>query len=526
MKKVASLLAVLSALALVLSACHKEDPETPVPAPSPKPAMELKLSSFSFKAENNSRVHADAIGIIQDNDIRVNLPGLEDLRMLIPTFSGTYSRIYCNGKALVSGTTAVDFSDKVEIRLYDEGNNSVTYNVIVNSRNLLPVVTIDTEAEITSRTETVNGTYSVTNCQEFGSVQGSGRFRGRGNATFLSYPKKAYKMKLDEQTSILGLHANKDWVLLAEYCDRSLLRNTYQFEMSTAAGMEWVPKYGHVDLYLNGSYNGMYLLTEQVERAKSKVQMEDDGFFIEHDNYYSWESLYFKTTRYGAHYTFKYPNPDNGNIAKNDASYNYILGFMNEMEAVLDGADFKDPEKGYRKYLDAESFAKWYLVMEIMGNHDPNFYYVLPTRGAKLKMYPTWDAEWTLGVASAGTNGWQTYPQTPMYTETSEMYRTRRYFKRLFKDSYFVELVYSEWQKMKPRIPAARANVEAETARISYGTTANFDRWKILGVNGLSVCLVAFPTWKQEVDYASSWLDKRIAWFDGYISDLYAKSKQ
>ena len=351
----------------------------------------------------------------------------------------------------------------------------------------------------------------------------------RGNTSAYS-EKKPYKIKLQKKADLLkdllsrddSKYKDKDWILLK---DATSLNTFVGMTVADIAGTEWTPEFAFVNVIINGSYRGTYLLIEAISKNEKRVNVADDGYIIEWDAYWWNEDKKF-ITNLNQKYTFKYPDPDNGNIKKNDDNYNYILGFMNEMETALRSSDFKDPEKGYRKYLDAESFAKWYLVMEIMGNHDPNFYYVLPRRGAKLKMYPTWDAEWTLGVASAGTNGWQTYPQTPMYTETSEMYRTRRYFGQMFKDPYFVELVYNEWLKMKPNIQAARDNVAAETSRISFGTTANFERWKILGVNGLSVCLVAFPTWQQECDYASQWLDRRLAWFDGYISDLYAKSKQ
>jgi CotH protein. len=324
------------------------------------------------------------------------------------------------------------------------------------------------------------------------------------------------------------MNKNRDWVLLAEYCDKSLMRTTYMNALSRAAGAEWTPASTHVDLFLNGKYNGTYLLIEQVEKAKHKVQMEDDGFFIEDDGYYSWEPFYFSTSVYGRNYTFKYPDTGNGDIVKGDASYNFILKYMNDMEASLNSSTFKDPDKGYRKYLDVPSFAKWYLVMEVLGDHDPNFFYVLPTRNGKMRMYPVWDAEWTLGNASAGPGGWQHYPAEPLYKVTTEMYRNRKYFSRLFKDPYFVEQVYLEWQKMKKNLDTVRKEVADETENIKYSQKDNFTRWPELYQYPISVNIVFDPEWrwKDYSKYAEDWFEDRLVWFDSYIQSLYDDSRQ
>jgi len=515
MKRLIALLPL--ALLLLFMGCQKDDPQE---KDKELVTLDLKITSFVFKAENNKILKEDCIGTINGDEIIVNCPELTSAISLTPTVKGIYEKIYCNGAKVISDQTALDFSKTSEIVLHDGAGHKKAYYINVVGHNLIPRVFINTEKEISSRTDYIDATITVNNYPGKGTFTAKGKVRGRGNATFLSYPKKAYRFKLDEGSKVAGMSKNRDWCLLAEYCDKSLMRNTWLFEMSKAAGCEWTPQYIHVDLYLNGAYNGTYLLCEQVEKANDKIVMEDDGFMIENDNYYSWEPVFFQTSSFGLYYTFKYPD----NIAKHDDNYTYIKGFMNEMEAALKGSDSKDPEKGYRKYLDVPSFVKWYLVMEILGNHDPNFFYVQPKRGDKLKMYPVWDAEWTLGIASAGPNGWQYYPEKPLYTETSEMYRTRRYFSRLFRDPYFVEQVYNAWQDLKPHLGEVRENVAKEAEYIKYSQEDNFKKWQILG-KPVSVNIIFFNTWQEEVDYAAQWFDKRVEWFDTYIRDLYNSTK-
>ena len=105
------------------------------------------------------------------------------------------------------------------------------------------------------------------------NYEGRGRIRGRGNSTWEWYPKKPYRIKLDEKVEILGLDANKDWVMLANYRDPTNLMNTFVFEMGQGLGMPYTNHTRFVEVTLNGDYKGLYQLTEQVEVAKGRVDI-------------------------------------------------------------------------------------------------------------------------------------------------------------------------------------------------------------------------------------------------------------
>lgn len=518
-KAIKTTLAIAS-FALAIAACQEKDdgPEDYV-----IPSIDLKLDSFSFLAVNNPLLGGeDAFGKIEGDTIFIDCPGVTSLNQMIPSFSGSYVKVLVDGVKITPGQSVVNFSKAREVVLQGYSDSKTrTYSLCIRIQNLIPKVSIRTGSEITSRTEYLPATITVTNYPYADNISAPGKAKGRGNATFLSYPKKSYKFKLDESREVCGFRKNRDWVLLAEYCDKSLMRTTYMNALSKAAGCEWTPESAHVELYLNGSYNGVYLLIEQVEKAKHKIDISDDGFIIEDDNYYSWEPLYFKTGLYGRHYTFKYPDVSDGEISRNDDNYNYIKDFMDQMEASLQSGDFRDPEKGYRKYIDVQSFARWYLVMELLSCQDPNFFYVLPTRGEKLKMYPAWDAEWILGNAYAGPGGWTSLP--PDF-EKMENWRKKRYFQALFNDPYFVEQVYLTWLELKEKLGDVREAVSLETGTIRLAQEDNFEKWDILN-RKVSVEQIVLGSWERELEYASAWFEKRIAWFDTYISDLYNSSR-
>ena len=113
------------------------------------------------------------------------------------------------------------------------------------------------------------------------NYSGTGKIRGRGNSSWLWYDKKPYRIKLDEKSKILGLKSNKDWVLLANYRDATDLMNVFVFELGKALNMPFTNNSRFVEVTLNGDYSGLYQLTEQIEVAKSRVDInEKNGILL------------------------------------------------------------------------------------------------------------------------------------------------------------------------------------------------------------------------------------------------------
>ena len=88
-------------------------------------------------------------------------------------------------------------------------------------------------------------------------------------------PKKPYKLKLDSKASLLGMPAGKTWVLLANYDDKSLLRDQVAFEVGRRVGMAWTPNSRFVELFLNGQYEGNYQLTEEIKIDNNRVNIRN-----------------------------------------------------------------------------------------------------------------------------------------------------------------------------------------------------------------------------------------------------------
>lgn len=378
-------------------------------------------------------------------------------------------------------------------------------------------VVVENNAEIDSKDEYKNAEITISKGYEV-ILSASGRIKGRGNATW-GYDKKPYKIKFDEKQGFWGLAPNKDWVLLAEYCDKSLMRTPYMCELAQTAGLPYPIHYRHVQLYVNGDYMGMYILADQVEKKKNRVDIEDDGFLFENDNYFWNEPLHFMTDYREYWYTFKYPDPEDGEIVSGDASFNFITGFMNDFESALYGDDFKNPETGYRKYIDVPTFAKWFLVQELTANLEPNMYYVLPSRDAKLQIGPVWDAEWSMGLAYRADeySGWESLPAEP--DRYQQIWSKWKYFGRLFEDEYFVDAVRQEWESLQLKLPAFKEKMAEVADNIKEEQKKNYEKWNTLGWN-VSVGLIRFDTWEEEVQYVTDFFNDRVEWLDNLLDTL------
>lgn len=507
-----------------LSSCDEKKQKTGPDVPTMKP----EITSFSFLAEKNEVLKGISYTAgISGNVISVDFKGVPRNARLTPDVEGKFKAIKINGVLLESGAKVIALNEENEVIAIGYTSQQETrYTLKINFFESLPRVDVYTDAPITSKEEYIGASYRFSQCPGIEDMEITGKIKGRGNSTWTVYPKKPYKIKLDEKASVFGMNSNKKWVLLAEYCDKSLLRTTYLFTMSKFLGLPWTPAAIHVNLYHNGVYQGIYFLTESVDTGKKRVPCEDDGFLIEDDNYYNMEPLYMHTP-VGLHFTFKYPDPEDGEIAYGDESWNWLWGFVNNLENALKADNFTDLVNGYRKYLDVDSFAKWYIVQEVLANLNTNHYYCILSRKSKLESYPVWDGEWMLGLASPGHDGnWQRYPEEPLFKVDTPVYGTNWYYAYLFRDPYFVKYVYDTWREFKAKkLPQVREAIVKEANILRVAQEDNFKVWQIMGIP-VSVEMVVYNSWQEYVSFTNSWFEKRVEWFDNYIRFKYENSRK
>lgn len=261
------------------------------------------------------------------------------------------------------------------------------------------------------------------------AMTGAMKVRGRGNSTWL-VPKKPYKMKFEEKQSFFDFPKDKEWVLLANYIDKTKMRNDLAFWMAASFGQfEYVPRFRFVDLVLNGKYNGLYQLGEQIKIDEDRVNAGNGGFLLEIDAKADDADVTFRVPHISRPINIKDPD-----VMVGDADYNYVVDYVTRADASLYAPDWQDPVKGYRSMIDMQSFVEWYLVMEITKNNDAVFHtscFMSLARDGKLKMGPLWDFDLGMGGYITGRE----FVNDPegFYIKTN----TGSWIERLFLDPAF-----------------------------------------------------------------------------------------
>ena len=381
-------------------------------------------------------------------------------------------------------------------------------------------ITTDGGAGIYSKEEYVTADIRVEDPDKMYSdstlYTGRMRIRGRGNTTW-DMPKKPYRIKLDEHTKLFGMKGNKDWVLLANYSDKSLLRNVVAMEISRLCALPWTPRMRTVELYLNGSYQGSYVLCQHKEVAKEKVDInvEAGDLYLEVDTTQD-ELECFESERWLIPFMFKDPE---------QPTAQQVADFKAYIRSVED-ALYANPGGDYASLIDVDSFIGNYIVQEIAKNVDGNFRksnFLTKTVGGKLTVAHVWDFDIALGncnyIDSQHQNGVTNGPEGWLIKIMGRKKKTDSWYPRLFLDPPFVEALVAKWDAIKPGLDEIPAMIDhyVELNRASYDH--NFQTWHILGTY-VWPNVETPSTYDGEIDYLKDFYTRRIAWLDAELHKL------
>ena len=331
----------------------------------------------------------------------------------------------------------------------------------------LPVVFVDTEGgkAITSKENYVSAKFSVCDAdavESFTDVACS--IRGRGNTTW-SWPKKPYLVKLDEKAPVLGYPSHKRWVLLANFMDRTMMRNMVAMKLSSLTRLAWTPRCQPVELVLNGKHVGNYLLIEQVRVDKDRVNIDKkEGYLLEldfhFDNTFQWED-------HGIQFAVKHPDPDDPTELTPEKK-TYIKNYIAEVSNTIYGPNFKDPENGYAKYLDVDSFIDYWIIFEVMTNHElgnPGSVFMHKDKDGKLTAGPCWDFDW--GVLTFDTTG----------GDSRLVNRNAIWYSRLFQDPSFLQKTRDRLRELLPQLNTIPDYIDECEALLTESAKLNFQMW-------------------------------------------------
>lgn len=403
------------------------------------------------------------------------------------------------------GTTEYVDEKTVQLLAADSGHNQ--YELHLTLPTSLNNVTREdyTQANVVAKmnvngvTETVHETTQA-------------KIRGRGHSTWQA-SKKPYRLRFDKNTSIFGMPAAKNYVLLAEYADKSLLRNVFAHKISSRMNrLPYTLQTRFVDLYINTTYLGAYVLTEQVEIHKNKLNIEsipglaDTGYFLELDmRLFNGETdprLDWISVR-GYGYDIKEPDPDEINFSQINADfiYEYLIATENALIAKTD----------YDELIDVDAFIDFFLIQELTKNVDVGYssVFLFKEAGGKLRPGPLWDFDYAFGNAgyidySAENFYGMRQAKSRWFKLLMDVPAIREKFKARYLDFYTNIL-----PDIYPALSSLADSIEALAER-------NFQKWQLLIVHipPAPSEITEIQTHIGQVDYLIHWLETRSAWLN------------
>jgi len=293
--------------------------------------------------------------------------------------------------------------------------------------------------------------------------------KGRGNSTW-GQDKKPYSLTLSSSASLLGMTPSTDWVLLANAFDNTNLRNKIVYDLSAETSPAWTPSCEYADVYLNGSYNGLYLLSERIEAdpAHLDIAVSDGSFLCKVDHSDRWDFMRhpFKSSL-GRSIEITGPKELTSDAAE------LIQHSVNEMESIFlsTASDLTFAN------IDLDSWVYKYLIDEISGNGDADlassyFYYEDGTFYAG----PVWDYDNSFGNTISNENPIaftaKNYHKAPYYRSPyyASLYNNKHFYNHMVEmyKTVFQPLLYELLDTGIPEL----------SQKISKASGMNSIRWQ------------------------------------------------
>lgn len=307
--------------------------------------------------------------------------------------------------------------------------------------------------------------------------------QGRGNVTWTDFAKKPYSLKLSEPSDLLNLGKAQKWVLLANADDPSNLRNKIVYDFADHVGLRYAPDSDWVDLYLNGEYEGLYLLSERNEVHPERVNISEKGSFLvsmeKRDRVIVQNYPYISTV--AAQYLRVHdpvdPSPD---------QLQELEKTWQSVESAILADEDVDPVTGksWMEQIDLDSWVKKYLIEEIFGNVDACFisqFFYCDGNDVEQKIYagPVWDYDHAMGSESQ----WQLLAPNTLYGNRYHMrdgFDTPWFHALYQKEAFYERMMELYQQDFLPRLNGfLSGDMKIYCEQIAQAHRLNQVRWNL-----------------------------------------------
>ena len=407
----------------------------------------------------------------------------------------------------------------------------------------LPIISIDTygqsipdEPRIPAYMGVIDNISGVNHVEDpFNGYYGAITIEKRGNSS-QNQPKPPYRFETvdsdgeNNNVEILGMPAENDWVLYAPWQDKTLVRNVLIYELSNEID-RYASRTRFVELFLNGEYQGVYVLMEKIKRDSDRIAISklnpdeisgDDltgGYILKFD----WSGTgdnngWFESPNDGIRYNYHYPKPDE--IA--DEQEDYIQDYIYNFEEVMLSEDYTNNLTGYPSILDIDSFIDFILLQELAKNVDAYRLstYIYKDKASidnKLHAGPVWDFNHGFGNCNYGETwdpaGWL-LDYNPEGGDQMSFW-----WELLWADENFRHKAaerYTELRSSTFSNSNINSIIDSVVNQLGGAVERNFNRWPLIGAYAWPNYYV-FDSYDEEIIYLKSWTEQRLQWMDEQI---------
>jgi hypothetical protein len=355
-----------------------------------------------------------------------------------------------------------------------------------------------------------------------------------------SFPKKSFGLETEDSTgsnlnvSLMGMPAENDWILNANYSDKTLLRNMLSQDIFTKMG-HYSSRTQPCEVLINGIYQGVYIFMEKIKRDANRVDISKltaadtsgdaltGGYILKIDKFTGsggagWTTLYTPPSGGPAPFV-QYEYPASTDILP--VQEQYIHSYVDSFETALHSSSFANPTTGYAHFIETGSFIDYFILNEFAKNVDgyrlsSYFYKKKDSKGGKLTMGPAWDYD----IAWKNANyyngnlqaGWD-YP----FPNNSDPFQVPFWWSRFLQDPNFANALHCRWTGLRSTIlsNASLTNwVDSMATYLSESEQRNFQVWPILGTYVWPNPNPIPANYAGEITALKAWLTQRAAWMD------------
>ena len=369
--------------------------------------------------------------------------------------------------------------------------------------------------------------------------------RGRGNSTWIhGEDKRPLRFRFDEAQSIFDFtYEARDWILLANHFDRSLMRNHGALYLAALLeGLDWTPSTHFVHLYVNGEYMGVYQLTDEREVGPDRINLIFDPdpsiseYFFELDARAGWDSDAIENEDFFTaglrDYDMRFPDEDD-----RDGHTIYARDFVSRVSETILSGNFEDIES----IIDISSFIDFYIVQEVFKNTDAwRLSVFMQIRGQdddrRLYMGPVWDFDLSAGNSFRSERALESYADvehSPYSLADASPYLDywpyglfiglyNYWYYHLLDVPEFRALLIERWNEVRDeQIAQMITHLDYMARTYHEAFERNFDRHPILGERRWRnpAEINAISTFRGQVDHLITWLETRVEWLDDYFNN-------